>query len=132
VAVRVIAFVLVVLLAGCYNREAMQQQLSEYNATVPRCLDADECEMMWAAARRWVQQHSGFRIDTYSDDYIQTHKSGDYANTLLGVEVWKDPIGGGMYEIRTRMWRNNAFSQGDIPQKMLDFNRYVAAAGRRG
>lgn len=123
------------LLAGCATSAENQALLSRYRNSIPVCSSADDCEFKWAAARRWVQNNAGFRIQNYSEDFIQTHKSGDYANTLLGVEVSREPLGSGQYQIVARMWINNAFSQGAIPAKLVSFNDYVNTAmpmGRGG
>lgn len=127
--------ILVLALSGCAMTAENQALMSRARATVPTCTGQAECELKWAAARRWVQNHAGFRIQNYSSDFIQTHKSGDYANTYLGVEVSKEPLGGGAYQIVARMWINNAFSQGGIPGKLVEFNDYVNTAmpvGRGG
>lgn len=124
----VIAAFLAWSLAGCAMTEANQQMMFRYQQSKPTCTGKDECELKWAAARRWVQNNAGLRIQNYSDDFIQTYKAGDYANTDLGVEVTKEPLGGGSYQIVARMWINNAFGQGDIPAKLVAFNDYVNTA----
>lgn len=129
------AVMVATVVSGCAMTAENQALMGRYRSSIPVCQGPEECELKWAAARRWVQNNAGLRIQNYSDDYIQTHKSGDYANTLLGVEVNKEPLGGGRYQIVARMWVNNAFSQGGIPSKLVAFNDYVNTAmpmGRGG
>lgn len=129
------AIALSVAVSSCAMTAENQALMARARATVPTCTGESDCELKWAAARRWVQNNAGFRIQNYSNDFIQTYKSGDYANTDLGVEVSKEPLGGGAYQIVARMWVNNAFSQGGIPAKLVEFNGYVSTAmpvGRGG
>ncbi len=125
----------VLLLSACAMSAENQALMSRAQQTRPSCTGPEECELKWAAARRWIQNNAGFRIQNYSSDYIQTYKSGDYANTELGVEVTKEPLGGGSYQIVARMWINNGLMSGDIPPKLVAFNDYVNTAmpmGRGG
>ena len=122
------ALAAVLLLTGCAMSAENQALMSRARQTMPTCTGQAECELKWAAARRWVQNNAGFRIQNYSTDFIQTYKSGDYANTDLGVEVSKEPMGGGAYQIVARMWINNALSGGGIPAKLVQFNDYVNTA----
>lgn len=122
-------------LLGCAMTPENQALLTRFKTSIPHCTGPEECELKWAAARRWVQNNAGLRIQNYSSDFIQTYKSGDYANTALGVEVTKEPLGDHSYQIVARMWINNAFSQGQIPAKLVEFNDYVNTAmpaGRGG
>lgn len=132
---RLLPLVVGVALTGCAMSPQNQALMSRWQQTKPVCSGKEECELKWAAARRWVQNNAGLRIQNYSDDFIQTYKSGDYADTSLGVEVTKEPLGGGQYQIVARMWINNAFAAGEIPAKLVAFNDYVNTAmpiGRGG
>ncbi len=54
------------LLAGCASQPtASQAPIS------PTCAVAD-CEVKWAAARTFVINHAGMKLQTYSADYMQT------------------------------------------------------------
>ena len=94
-------------------------------STTPRCSLGPDCELRWAAARRYLQERADFRIQTYGDDFIQTYKSGDPLSRGISLEVTLDPIGNDWYQIIARAYSNNPREPGAELRKILDFNRYV-------
>lgn len=85
--------------------------------------------MKWAAARTFVLEHAGYKIQTYSPDFLQTFSPGEY-DADLAAEVNKEPIPGGGYRIVAKFWCNNLFGCNPNQWTTLDaFNRYVASVG---
>lgn len=122
------SFLTAALLTGCASTAQNKELVAKYQATIPECSSGEDCEIKWAAARRWVQMRAGLRIENYDENYIQTHKHYDFANTALGVEVTREPIGSGRYQIVAKMWVNNFLAEGDVPARMVEFNDYVNSA----
>ncbi len=105
------------LLAGCASQPtASQAPIS------PTCTVAD-CEVKWAAARTFVINHAGMKLQTYSADYMQTY-SPVGGSTALGAEVNKQPIPGG-YAIVAKFWCDNPF--GCFPKADETLREFTAA-----
>jgi len=98
-------------------------------APAPVCSTQAQCTAEWAEARTFVLDHAGFKIQTYSRDFMQTYNAtGD--SPSLAASVNKQPMAGGAYKIVASFWCDNIF--GCIPNQRttLDqFNRAVAVAG---
>lgn len=109
------------LVAACVTQP---RQSAPYVAPA-ECASKDECDVLWSAALQWVQSNCGMRIQNASEMMIQTHKSGDYADTHLGCEVTKMALGGGRYQIVPHFWVNNAFMAGSASEGMNQFNAYI-------
>ncbi len=114
------------MLSGCATTGAPTVPV----AAAPVCTSAAQCSAEWAAARTFVVQNAGYRIQTYSRDFMQTYNaSGESPD--LAAEVNMQPAGNGAYKIAASFWCDNLI--GCIPNqwKTLDaFNRAVAAAGQ--
>ena len=97
-------------------------------APAPVCSTQAQCTTEWAEARTFVLDHAGFKIQTYSRDFLQIYNAtGD--SPSLAASVNKQPLAGGAYKIVASFWCDNIF--GCIPNQRttLDqFNRVVAAA----
>lgn len=126
-------FVLVcIFLSGCVQTKVEQQaKLSQYKATIPRCNTEEACEIMWAASRRWVLSSAAMKIQTHTDDFIETYNPiGGSAE--LAARVSKEPEGRGAYRFVVEAWCGNMF--GCVPNNidaMLSFNRMVSNAGHK-
>lgn len=98
-------------------------------APAPVCSTQAQCTAEWAEARTFVLNHAGYKIQTYSRDFLQTYNAtGD--SPSLAASVNKQPMAGGAYKIVASFWCDNFI--GCIPNQRttLDqFNRAVAAAG---
>ncbi|QCG64265.1 hypothetical protein [Pseudomonas veronii] len=42
-------------------------------STIPVCISDKDCELKWSAARRWVLSNAGYKIQSITSDYIETH-----------------------------------------------------------
>jgi hypothetical protein len=104
-----IAVLTALLLSGCaVNQVALQP------ADMPTCAAGKDCELKWAVARRWVLNNSGFKIQSITDDFIETFNSRDYASPRPWVRIVKEPIGEERYRITFEAGCNNMF--GCVPE----------------
>lgn len=86
---------------------------------------------MWAASRRWVLSNAAMKIQTHTDDFIETYNSIG-GSPELAARVSKEPEGLGTYRFVVETWCGNLF--GCVPnniEAMIGFNRAVASAGRK-
>ena len=119
------------LLVGCANNQQSDALKAEAQRTTPQCQSDDECQVMWSAARRWVLNNAGTKIQNYGADYLDTYNP--IANSpRLAAQVSKDAIGSGKYQIIAKLWCDNIFGcQPGAWESLVDFNRTVnAAAGK--
>jgi hypothetical protein len=120
---RLSVIVAVLALAGCAT--VPQAPI----AASPTCATDADCAIKWAAARTFVLDHSAYRVQTYSADYLNTFGPANN-EPGLAMQINKAPIAGGAYVIDARFGCGNMF--GCIPNARLtldQFNRTVAAAG---
>ena len=131
---RVLALIAVIILSGCVTpQERRNQQAAlerEFQKTVPVCIEGIDCDRMWAAARRWVLDNSGFRLQHYGSDFMETYNNRNSAETSTWARVTKEPGRGGQSRILIELGCNNWFSCSLSPlgEAKLRFNRHVQAA----
>jgi len=101
--------------------------------SITTCRTPKECEARWAAARNWMLSNCGFRLEHVEPDYLETYKSGDYANTDLYCRVTKTPIGETAYRIELVAGANNFMIYGAAAKLAFHqrFNDSVNGAWRR-
>lgn len=87
----------------------------------PTCSDAKDCEVKWGAARNWILDHAGTKIQTYSADFIETYNPNRYS-PLLAVAATKEPLADGSYKIVARMWCDNFI--GCQPNQYVALNEF--------
>jgi hypothetical protein len=119
----IIYFVASLILVGCATITTQQQTL--INESVPMCSGEKECELKWAAARKWIINNARWKIQIYSDDLIETYNPTPDSQ-LLAARVTKEPTPNGGYSFIVYVWCNNIF--GCIPKKvdaLIGFNNYV-------
>lgn len=123
------------LLIGCatpeeraeYARQESEAQ-AKYEASIPTCSNDKECQAKWAAARRWVLDYCGFKLQHITDDYMETFNSGDYAATEMWCRVTKSPTSETAYRIELENGVNNPFGAGGLSAARWQFNQAVNAA----
>jgi hypothetical protein len=104
---RLLVSVLVLTLTACATpvdpaKRAYAQE------TIPKCFSDRECELKWAAARKWVLDHSPFKMKTVTPDYLETY--GPMPNDpSITMRVSKEPIKTGGYRIVVGVWCDNMF-----------------------
>lgn len=101
-----------------------------YVSTIPTCREGKECEAKWAAARDWMLDRCGFRLQHIEADYMETYKSGDYANTGLYCRVTRTPISETEYRIELKATANNPLmhSDADLLRIHQHFNDRVSGS----
>jgi hypothetical protein len=122
--------VLISLLSGCST--VSDQQKLRWLETTPVCFSKPDCDIKWAASREWVQNNSGYKIQIYSDDLIETYTPQPYG-TQIAASVTRNPLfitkGDESYSIKIRVKCASKF--GCIPsvdESVISFNRYVSNA----
>lgn len=124
-------------LSGCATPEELARRdemaraaREQYMASLPTCSTAKECEAKWSAARRWVLDHCGFKLQTVTADYMETFNIRDSASTHMWCRVTKSPISETTYRIELENGINNPFSFGELAPARADFNAFVTASWR--
>lgn len=123
---RKIAIILTALtLVGCVSSSERQRQQAEINRTIPLCSSQKQCDAAWFAARQWVNQNCGMKIQNYSNDYIETYYSPTNS-AELACQVTKKPLPSGISSINIRTSCSNMFAcVPDTYQSVINFNNYV-------
>lgn len=91
------------------------------------CAKGDDCEAKWGRAITWVVRNSEWKIQTQTENIIQTFgPSTQFNSTANAFTVNKVPLGEGRYEITIGAGCGNLF--GCIPDPMVQkasFNGFV-------
>ena len=124
------------VLSGCsglrtYPAGQNFDMLEEIAKSTPTCVDARECEIKWNAARNWVLNNAGWRLQVVTGDYMETYNPVGNSR-LLAARVTKEPIMDATgYKIMVKVWCNSPFGcEPDTISARLSFNRYIAASWR--
>lgn len=98
-------------------------------APAPVCAGKAQCAAEWNEARTFVINNAGYKIETYSRDFLQTYNSVD-ESTALDATVNKQPLPGGRFKIAASFGCDNSLGCFPDPRATLNaFNKAVAAAG---
>lgn len=114
-------------LAGCATVQDDPRKREHAQATIPTCKADRECEMKWAAARKWVLTNSSFKMKLMTSDYMETY-SPTGGSALIAVRVSKEPVVSGGYRLVVGVWCDNMF--GCVPDAWdaaIAFNKEVSA-----
>ncbi len=113
------------VLAACATMTPQQQAELKSEAARPiTCSTKDDCEVKWARALRWVQDHSRWKIRNATESLITTE--GPFDSTDAAFSITKLATDGGVYEIEFRAGCGNIF--GCVPSILelsASFNRSV-------
>ena len=117
-----------VLLGGCATMTPEQRTALQANASRKIvCIKGDDCDTKWGRAVVWVSRNSAWKIQTQTDNLIQTFGPSTRVNsTDSAFVVNKVPIGDGRYEITMNSACGNMF--GCFPDAIAlkaHFNSYV-------
>lgn len=80
--------------------------------------------MKWSIARRWLLDHSGFKIQNTTDDFIETYSIVGSGSPLPWVRIVKEPIDSGLYRITLEVGCDNIF--GCVPDARLLLSDFAA------
>lgn len=121
-------FAFATFLAGCATNNSPERQakLAELQRTIPTCIGVADCNAKWEAAQLWVVKNAGWKIQTQSSVLIETYNATNNS-TNIAVQVTKEPMGGGKYQILVKVWCANMFGcHPDSLDAALNFNRTIA------
>jgi hypothetical protein len=128
ITIRSATLVWVLLVTACVTPQHQIELQQLVEATIPTCDGTEDCAAKWNAARTWVMQHAGYKIQTTTDVVIQTFEAVDSSDRALMATVRKESIGAGKYRIVAQLSCRNMFGCATNPGKAtLNFNRTVAA-----
>jgi hypothetical protein len=116
------------LVGGCATPQQRTDQQAEFQRTIPTCKSDRECELKWSAARQWVLQNAGMKIQHITNDFIETYNPVGRNSAALAARVVKEPILEGGYRLVITTWCGNMF--GCVPNASdaaLQFDRTVNA-----
>jgi len=98
-------------------------------AQAPVCHTEAECTLMWATARTFLLNYAGYKMQTYTSDFMQTYNPPPYTG-YLAAEVNKEPTADGRgYVIAAKFWCTLDTCSPNQWETLDQFNRQVAAAG---
>lgn len=121
------------LLGGCatmtpQQQAAFQQQMA---ATQPHCTSTRQCQAAWSAARNWVTNTCGMKIQTMTETYIETYNSPE-TSTDLACRVTIDPDPRGGYTLSIAVSCGNLFGcVPDAHKAALAFNDTVSGVAQQ-
>lgn len=115
----------VLSLAGC----ATPQQISpELQAEIEKplvCEGREQCGLFWQRATFYVNKNSPFKIQTVSDNLIQTY-SPTGGTPLIGYNISKEPLTNESARIWAKIYCDSMFGcVPEVPFEMAKFKRYV-------
>lgn len=119
------------LVSGCAT--ITDKQRSDWEETIPLCFSDSDCKTKWAAARQWIQNNAGYKIQIYSDDLIETYNP-QQSDPKIAVSASKNPIaktqeGEQANMIAVKIYCGNIFSCiPSINESILSFNKFVSQA----
>ncbi len=125
---RLSIFAAPLILSGCYTPSAADLAAAKAErdtppAPVPTCVTDAECSAKWAAARTFVLDTAGYKMQTYFPDFLETYNSVGYS-VDLAAQVNKAPNPAGGYFIRENFWCSNLISC--TPNAAKTLNRFNA------
>lgn len=112
------------LAVGCAGGTRPNFQ-AEWQRTIPTCTEPRECEIKWAAARRWLLNNAGFKLQHVTDDFLETYNPPQHSADIA-VRVVKEPLQPEGYRFVVSVWCNNMFGcQPNQWEAAVSFNEYV-------
>lgn len=116
-----------VFFSGCATTGDITAKRAEFESTIPTCKTDRDCEMKWSAARNWVLNNSGWKIQHLTNDFIETYNAVG-GSPRIAVRVTKEPLTEGGYKLVVKTWCDNIF--GCVPDAWdaaISFNREVGS-----
>lgn len=98
----------VIFLIGCATPPS-PDVLAAANREV-RCVEGADCNAKWSRAVAWVARNSRWKIQTQTDQLIQTYGPGETDSTANAWTITKAAEGNGIYRIDARGGCANIFA----------------------
>lgn len=111
----------ITMLSGCVSQQAIDAE-RRWQATIPTCSTDKECELKWAAARRWLLTNSSMKLQHYAADLMETYNPTQEG---IGARVIKEPIDETAYRLVVDVWCGGFSCFGDMTALKQSFNDYV-------
>lgn len=108
-------------LTGCASQKAIDAE-ERWQATIPTCSAVKECEIKWAAARRWLLNNSSMKLQHYAPDLMETYYPSQEG---IGARVVKEPIDETSYRLVVAVWCGGFGCFGNLTAMKQSFNDYV-------
>ena len=125
-SIAIVALVSLVSLSGCFDLAAIQKQQEEDAAAMrrvsesePRCSHPRQCEAMWVAARDWITESCGYKIQTVTDNLLETYNS---TGVDLACRVTKTPLPEAGYKFNASADCGNMF--GCMPKPVVALQQF--------
>lgn len=125
--VPVVAGLAAVVAAGCATSPSPReiQLRREIGRTIPTCETEKECAIKWSAARNWIIQNSGWKLQHVQPDFLETYNAVN-SSPRIAVRVTKEPLQDGRQRIVATVWCDNIFGcNPDKLEALQSFNNYV-------
>jgi hypothetical protein len=130
----VVIITMMCVVTGCISRKEInekekqsmiQSKKTRIKNTLSTCFSKSECEIKWAAAKRWVTKDPRRRIKYYTDSFIETEEP-PLDSTELAVQIVKEalPQGGYKFVITTKCYHEFGCSPSKWDAE-IDFNNYI-------
>lgn len=113
--------VVAALLTGCVSQAEIDAE-RHFQSTIPTCSTEKECELKWAAARRWLLSNSSMKLQHYAPDLMETYNP---AQEGIGARVIKEPIDNTTYRLVVDVWCGGFSCFGSMVELKQSFNDYV-------
>ncbi|WP_308366981.1 MULTISPECIES: hypothetical protein [unclassified Microbulbifer] len=98
-----------ILFTGCAaNKQKLSADLQKELDEPLYCEGEDQCKEMWERATFFVNANAGFKIQIHNDTIIQTYNPTN-SSPRLAFSITREPLGGGKYQIWTKVWCANMF-----------------------
>ena len=116
-------------LSACSTPARIDPAKQAYAQSIqPVCRSEKECELMWSAAKQWVEENSRYRIKLLTNDHLETYSPTD-GSAWLGMVISKVPNKDGSYRLRSKMWCDNIFGCVPTPEDaLISLNKAVNSA----
>lgn len=113
-----------VCITGCAAPQTQQPPVA-----ASTCSSAKECEIKWAAARRWINDNCGYKLQHYTSEYMETFNATN-SSPSLACRVSKEPIDAMTYRLTFEAGCDNIFGcSPPVAQAQNDFYRFVTDSG---
>lgn len=123
------AIVLICTITSCATPARVDPAKLAYAQSIqPVCRGERECELMWSAAKQWVEDNTAYRIKLLTSDHLETYGPSD-GSPLLAASISKVPNKDGSYRLRAQLWCDNIFGcKPDSADALISLLKSVNAA----
>lgn len=120
------ALILAVALSACASNPPPPRAVVEAAEKPLICTGGEQCKTYWQRAVFYVNQNSTLKVQTQTDDLIQTF-SPTGGTTRVGYNISREPLQGGAFRLWVKVWCDNMFGcDPDIYREMARVKKYVS------